>query len=212
MATPSLFRKVIYILVLGSIHQLNFAQSTITVKYFGMTIHPLGDRTAQIQPYKLDHNARFVLNFGGFVGYERFVYKDLISLKAIQGVFSDCSGGFASVSHLGVRALLLDHKNHRLYFGVGPTLIIRDSWRRFGDQYQPSGYFNYYQSKRFGELQWKFIVYGCELEYDYLITERNNLSVSLTPGVPLACVLSVGWKHWFKWERKEEEEFVVPKL
>jgi hypothetical protein len=79
------------------------AQETITLKYFGLTIHPFGDPTAHLQPNKLDSKARFVANVGLFAGYEKFFFKDLFSVKIIQGAVSDCSNGFASITHLGAR-------------------------------------------------------------------------------------------------------------
>lgn len=187
------------------------AQSAFTVKYFGLTIHPFGDPTAELQPYKLDDNAKFVMNFGGFAGYEKFFYRDLVSVKAIQGVFSDCSGGLASVTHIGPRLNLLKVKKHKIYFGIGPTLILRDSWTRFGEKYTSSGYFNVAKTARFGELQWKFIPYGLELEYDFAITERNQFSLSFTPGVPLAMIFSFGWKHWIKIKEFDPYKVYIPR-
>lgn len=186
-------------------------QETLTVKYFGLTIHPFGDPTANLQPLKLDKKARFVANVGVFVGYEKFFYKDLFSAKIIQGVLADCSFGFASVTHLGPRVTLLKSEKHRVYFGIGPTFLVRDSWSRFGDEYASSGFFNETYSKRFGELQWSFIPYAFEFEYDYAFSQKNQLSISLTPGVPLATILSVGWKHWFHLKEFDEYKDFIPK-
>ena len=172
------------------------AQSSFTAKYYGLTVHPFGDPTAHLQPRKLDKNAVFVLNHGLFVGYERFVYKELVSVKFIQGFLQDCSKGFASVTHLGVRATLYQTDKHRFIFGIGPTLIARESWSRFGKQYISSNFFNEHEHPKFGPIQWRFITYGIDLEYDYCISEKNNISISLTPGFPLANIVSVGWKHW----------------
>ncbi|MFT6502304.1 MAG: hypothetical protein ACJASQ_002430 [Crocinitomicaceae bacterium] len=187
------------------------AQETMTLKYFGLTIHPLGDPTAHLQPNKLDPKARFVANVGVFAGYEKFLFKDLFSVKIIQGAVSDCSNGFASVTHLGPRITLMRTKKHRVYFGIGPTLIVRNSWTRFGEEYEASGYFNETYSDRFGALQWKFVPYGLEFEYDYAFNDLNQLSVSFTPGVPLAMILSVGWKHWFHFKDYSGHKVYVPK-
>ncbi len=188
-----------------------WGQSTFTLKYFGMTVHPFGDRMAALQPYKLDKNARFVLNFGGFAGYERFVYKDFVSAKVIQGFFTDCSAGWATVTHLGVRMLLLRNEKHRLYFGIGPTLIMRNSWTRFGERYKSSGYFNEDDTRMLGDIQWKFIPYGCEIEYDYRFTKRDYLSVSFTPGIPLACTFAIGWKHWITIKEFDYTKLYIPR-
>lgn len=188
------------------------AQETLTVKYFGMTIHPFGDRTAELQPYKLDKNARFVVNKGLFVGFEKYFYEDLFSVKIIQGVLTDCSDGLAIVTHIGPRIALMKTEKHRVYFGIGPTLLVRDSWRRFGDAYEPSGYFNETHSKRLGDLQWKFIPYAFEIEYDYAFNNNNQISFSCTPAVPLAALFSLGWKHWFHWkEYNNDVKVYVPK-
>ncbi|MFT5859050.1 MAG: hypothetical protein ACI865_001146 [Flavobacteriaceae bacterium] len=201
--------SVLLFLLVFSAH-LSTAQETLTIKYFGLTIHPFGDPTADLQPNKLDKDAHFVANIGLFVGYENFIYEDFFSIKLIQGFVSDCSNGFASVTHLGPRIALLRKEKHRLYFGIGPTLLVRDSWNRFGDAYESSGYFNETYSPRLGELQWKLIPYAFEFEYDYAFTPENQLSVSLTPGVP-AMIFSIGWKHWFHLREYDDLKLFKPK-
>lgn len=186
-------------------------QSAFTMKYFGLTIHPFGDKTAHLQPKKLDPNAVFVLNNGLFVGYEKFVYQDLASVKIIQGVMTDCSNGLASVSHLGIRATLIQSDKHRLCFGIGPTFIVRESWTRFGADYTSSGFFNEAYSNRLGAIQWKFVPYAFEFEYDYCVTPKDNISLSLTPGIPLANIISIGWKHWLVIKEFDDVQLYVPK-
>lgn len=187
------------------------SQSTLTVKYFGLTIHPFGDKAAALMPYKADSRGVFIANFGGFVGYEKYIYEDFISAKIIQGVFTDCSGGLAGATHIGLRGVLIDRKKHRLSFGLGPTLIYRDSWNRFGERYTSSGFFNEYYSRSIGDIQWKFFYFGFEFEYDYLINSKNDLSVSFTPGVPMACIFSVGLKHWFSKDFKKTLKLAKPR-
>lgn len=205
-------RKITYILLFlfSQVGLFCSAQETITLKYFGLTIHPFGDKTANLQPNKLDKNAHFVANIGLFIGYEKFLYEDRFSIKLIQGFISDCSNGFASVTHFGPRVALLKREKHRIYFGIGPTLLIRDSWLRFGDAYESSGFFNETYSDHFGDLQWKLIPYAFEFEYDIAFNPENQFSISLTPGVP-AIIFSVGWKHWFHLREYDDLKLYVPK-
>ena len=204
-------QSLIFIGIFLSLPLGAFNQSALTVKYFGLTVHPFGDKTAHLQPYKLDDKARFVANFGAFVGYEKFIYKKYLSVKLIEAAFTDCSGGWASIHHLGLRFLLLDKKSkHRLYLGVGPTYILRNSWTRFGEEYNGSGYFNVRESKWLGTVQSKFILYGMEMEYDYALNTNNHLSISFTPGIPLACIFSVGWKRDFNKQSYSKYKFYVP--
>mgnify|MGYP001080124088 CR=1 FL=1 len=187
------------------------AQEAFTIKYYGLSIHPGGDPTAHLQPFRLDDEAKYVMNFGGFVGYEKFIYEDLVSLKVIQGLMADCSAGLASVSHVGIRGRIFDTKKHRLYLGIGPTLLVRDSWNRFGDKYTSSGYLNEYTSRTLGELQWKLVPYGFEFEYDYKISLKDHLSISITPAPPLALLTSIGWKHWIEIKEFPSLKIYTPK-
>lgn len=187
------------------------APSAFTIKYFGLTIHPFGDKTAELQPYKLDRNARFVANFGCFLGYERFVFKDLVSIKIIQAGFTDCSGGLAGFTHVGVRMRMFQLKEKStFYFGFGPAFMYRDSWERFGDAYSSSGYFNS-GSVRGHEIQYKLIPYACEIEWDYKLNEKNAFSVGFTPGIPMALTFSVGWKHWIHKPTFDYLKLYIPK-
>jgi hypothetical protein len=201
-------QKCALILLLGIPFAL-MGQSTLTVKYFGLTVHPFGDNSAALMPYKLDNDAKYVLNAGGFIGYERYIYEDFLALKCIQGVFTDCSGGLAGVSHFGVRGVLIDTKSHRLSFGLGPALLYRDSWYRFGGRYQSAGFFNDYKSRNLGDIQWKLFFLAFEFEYDHSINHNNDLSLSFTPGIPMACVLSIGLKHWFSKDFKKNYKLAL---
>lgn len=198
------FKAVFQALIVALTLTCAQAQTTFTLKYFGLTVHPTGDPTANLQPYKLDKRARFVANFGAFAGVEHFVYKEYVSVKLIQGLFTDCSGGWCSVTHIGGRMILYKRPKHRIYLGLGPAFMVRDSWTRFGDVYEPSGFFRVGTSRTLGEVQYRFLPVSFELEYDWVLTPKNQLSVSFTPGVPLACILSVGWKHWFDKREKTE--------
>jgi hypothetical protein len=186
------------------------AQSNVSVKYFGLTVHPFGDYSADVQPYKLDKNAYLVANFGGYASYEKFIWIDMLSIKVKQGIFTDCSAGMMGVSHLGVQMNLLEKRKHKLSFGIGPTLIYRESWTRF-PEYQESGFWNKYDSDRFGLVQYKMILYGCEFEYDYTVSDKTDLSVGFTPGFPFAFTFSFGVKYWFDKNFKTRLKLVTPK-
>ena len=171
----------------------SFAQGeNVTAKFFGLTIHPFGDELASVQPNKLDDKAYFVLNLGGFVGYERYIWQDIVSLKLTQGVFTDCSDGKAGFTHLGLRGILYDKGKHHAMMGFGPMLFYRDSWTRFPD-YEDKGVFGLARNKT---IQYKFFWYGLEVEYDYRLSKKTDLSVTFTPGLPFVIAYAVGFKYW----------------
>lgn len=166
---------------------------------------------AEFQPNRFDKRAMFVGNYGGFIGYERFVYKDLLSVKLMQGLFADCSAGWASVTHIGIGGLMFERDRWKGYLGFGPVFMIRESWNRFGDAYESSGYFKEDSHPRLGEIQYKLIPYGLELEFDYSLSEKDHLSLSFTPGIPMAMIFSLGWKHWFSKANFQYDRLTRPK-
>jgi hypothetical protein len=183
--------------------------SNVSLKFMGLTIHPTGDRTAYLQPYKLDPNAYFVMNFGGGLGYERFIWMDVLSVKALQVIFADCSAGLASVTHVALRGTFLNKGRHRLSIGFGPAFMMRQSWNRLPN-YESSGYFNESYIRPLGPVQWKLFWYGVEMEYDVRINDRLDFSTSLAPGLPMAITLGFGLKYWF--ERDYKEKIALPKV
>ncbi len=179
------------------------AQTAFTFRYFGLTVHPFGDQTAEIQPYKLDKNARFVLNFGGFVSADHYVYKDLVCVTGMQAFFTDCAGGWAGFTHIGIRALVLEKGRHRLMLGAGPMLYYRQDWNRF-EEYEDKGSFNRYHSRNVGDVQWRIFPVAGEFAWHYRATDHLDINTGFTPGLPLALCLSVGVTWWP--ERFEQQE------
>jgi hypothetical protein len=172
-----------------------FSQNSFSLRYFGITIHPFGDQTAAVQPYKLDKHAIVVANFGGFFVFDHYLKKDYIAISFMQGVFTDCSGGPGGFTHIGIRARLIDKGKHRLVFGAGPMLYYRRDWNRF-DIYHDSGYFHRYHSSHAGDIQYKIFPVGFEFAYHYEISDHFDFNAGFTPGLPLACSFSAGLTWW----------------
>lgn len=183
--------------------------SNIGLKFIGLTMHPMGDRTANLQPYKLDPHARFVFNFGGVLSYERFIWQDVFSIKVLQALFADCSAGLASVTHVAIRGTFLNRNGHRLSIGFGPAFMVRQDWARLPD-YHSSGFMNESEFPLLGPVQWKMFWYGIEIEYDLRLSKHWDFSASLVPGVPMAITIGAGMKYWFG--RDYKEKISLPKV
>lgn len=203
-------RGIILFIFLGTFLFKSYAQSNVSIKYFGFTLHPFGDYSAEIQPYKLDKKAFTVLNFGGYASYEKYVYGDLLAVRVKQGVFTDCAAGLMGVSHVGVFIKVLEkNEKHKLNIGFGPAFIYRESWRKY-KLYTDTGFWRIYSTKDFGELQYKLILYATEFEYDYKISDKLDLSADLVPGFPFAFTWSFGLKYWFN-RGNGKPIFLIPK-
>ena len=184
------------------------SQNCFSLRYFGLTVHPFGDQTAKLQPYKIDRNAYLVANFGGYASADHYFFYDQLAVTAMQGIFSDCSGGLAGFSHIGLRGLLLDKGKHRLLFGIGPMIYYRRDWNRF-PEYEDAGVFRRHRSRNFGDLQYKIFWIAGEFAWHWQLSEHVDFNAGFTPGIPLALAFSAGISWWPK---RFEVKYVQPRI
>lgn len=168
-------------------------QDNFNINFIFMTWHPDGDEMAFLQPNRLDEEARFVLNWGAVMAYERFVYRKRFSLKLAQAAYSDCAQLFAGHTHLAFRLQILNGEKHNLRFGFGPTWVYRKSWHRFPG-YEPQN--RYLKTK--GDWQYAFVWYGGEIEYDYKVSEHLDATLHIIPGLPDFFTFGVGVRYWVR--------------
>lgn len=184
-------KKQITLLVALFIYLNGNAQSNFGVKYFGLSIHPNGDKQANLMPYKLDNQGKYVFNFGIIASYQKYILDDFLSVKFAQGIYSDCGGLISGHTHLGFRLSIINNAKHELLFGFGPTFIYRKNWKTAYPDYEDTGIFS---SK--GNTQQKFVWYGGELEYDFKISKHWDISTHILPGYPLVVSIGVGVRYW----------------
>ena len=203
-----MMKRILLIILFCFAFKVN-AQNNLNLEFVGLTIHPAGDPTAHLQPNKLDENARFVINYGAVLTYEHFIIGDVLALKGLQSVFADCSAGWAAISHIAIKGMVLRRPKHRLGISLGPAFMIRESWRRFED-YESSGYLNDMYSPIFGPVQYKFFPVAAEIEYDLKLNEQLDFTFSVVPGVPMAFTFGFGIKYWFN--RDFKHRIYLPKI
>lgn len=165
-----------------------YPQNNISIKFVGLSIHPLGEDNAFLMPNKLDENAHLVVNYGGLISYEHFLHKDMFSVKVIQALYADCAARLGGISHIGLRGRILRKGKHSIYGGIGPTLLYRKNWEDLAG-YENTGRFK-------GDVgdtwQYAFLWYGGEFEYNYLISDKIECSMNFTPGYPDLMSLTAG--------------------
>lgn len=167
-------------------------KNAFTVKFIALSIHPVKDNpNAKIYRNRLDKNGYLVMQYGGVLGYERFFYKDIFSIRVQQGLYADCAAVFAGFTHIGWRGRIFKTGKHSLNGGIGPTLVYRRDWSRMKG-YVDDGYF-----KRHNQWQYKFLWYGGEFEYNYQLTANGQFSVMVVPGFPEVITFGIGWRQWF---------------
>lgn len=190
-----MMRKINLLVLFICLNTFLVAQTCVTLRYFGLTIHPSGDQTASLQPYKLDKHAIVVSNFGGFLLVDHYIKRDQVAVTLMQGCFTDCSGGFGGFTHVGLRFRLIDKGRNRILLGIGPMLYYRQDWNRFSE-YHDSGFFHRYHSNQFGNIQYKIFPLAGEFAYHLELSKHFDFNFGFTPGFPLALSFSAGLSWW----------------
>jgi hypothetical protein len=186
-----------------------FSQSSLSAEFVGLTIHPTGDAMAEFQPNRLDKYARFVMNYGAGVTFEKYFVTNVLAVRGLQVVAADCSAGWVSITQVAIKGIVINNPKHRLGLAMGPAFLFRESWNRF-EGYTSSGFMKEGYSNFFGEIQYKFFPLVAELEYDYSFSKRFDLSISMTPALPMAMTFAAGFKYWFN--KDFEEKLYLPKI
>jgi len=162
------------------------------VKLFGLTIHPIGALNYPLFPLKLDSEGFVVFNPGVTLNAEYFVWRDIISIKAVQGLYGDCVMQFAGFPHIGFRIRFLKIKRFSMNVGIGPTFLYKRSWYRlpgYNDSLET------YKGTKDEDWQYLFYWYAGEIETDIQVNDNFDVSITVIPGVPDIINISTGFPY-----------------
>lgn len=161
------------------------------LKYFPLVIHPTEPRLNEYYTHDISGDGLVALGVGAVGGVDIYNEENSLGIRFMQGLYEDCAGLFSGFTHLGFRHRLIDTGTQNLYWGIGPTFIFRENWRRFPN----------YEGHRIledhGKWEYALIWYGGEIEYNYRLSEDLEFSVTLIPAVPDLIMLGFGVKVWF---------------
>jgi len=166
----------------------------VGIKLCSFSSHPKGSPNAQFMPYKFDAKGIFVYNPGGSLSFEYFIFDDLLSIKLMQGLYGDCALKFLGYSHAGFRVRFFKINRFSMNIGIGPTLIYRQSWYSLNG-YDISEKIMY--GSPFENWEYLFIWYGGEIECNFRILERADLSVSFVPAGMDLININIGFRYRF---------------
>ncbi|MGL4596438.1 MAG: hypothetical protein ACRCYO_02855 [Bacteroidia bacterium] len=163
------------------------AQWYIGVKFIGISWHLKPSKHPHLFKGKLDKKGQGTVTYGIALSCE-YRFKPYWSVKFDQCIFADCAGRFAGTTMLMPRLNVPFGKLGEGTGGIGPFFYYRRNWHEL-DGYVEDGLFKQSKNKRW---QTKFIWYGGELEHNYPITERMDISTNLLPAVPVLFTLTPG--------------------
>lgn len=167
---------------------LCMAQSNISAALTGLGID-FGDRTnAPIYKIKADNEGKIQLEPGIRLGGEIYA-SDITSIKFAQTIKLDCMKKAAFSTQVMLRFRVFKIYKHSLSVGIGPCGFYRQTWE------ESEGYVedNVYHS---GSFQTKICWLSGEIEYNYYLSKKNDLSFAITHSNPESMGFAIGIKHW----------------
>lgn len=167
--------------------------NAISAQWIGLVFHPKGGTYPHRYIRKLDPEAYFVVEHGIILTYEHRVF-DRGYIKGGAALNLDCANVIAGFFHIGLHYQVLNKKRHILSAGLGPTLVFREDWHQFPEYVSDE----FFKESVHGKWQYRFVIFG-NIEYNYLVSKKLLLSVSLIPAGHLLMTFTFGVKYVLKY-------------
>jgi hypothetical protein len=167
------------------------AQSTLIFEFTGIG-HPFDKKNIASFENKADANGNLIIEPGIYLTYESYIKKNYVSLQIVQGLYSDAAGQLAGFTQFGYRNRFFHKWRNAFSISFGPTLLYRDDWNNISEYVPQKGWFQN------GDWQTRWTLAG-ELEYNYFLSKRGDLAVSLTFNYEyLGLGFWVGYRYWIQ--------------
>jgi len=181
----NLYIFTIIVLITGRI----FAQSSISIKAVTLAAHPFENRNSELYNTSISSNGTFTAEPGLLFSFE--VFGDpFTSLKFVQmGNYDQCSK-LSGYTQIMIKRKLFQYYKHSMSIGLGPMVHYREKWTDIVG-YQDEGF---YTDK--GNMQYKITWVSGEIEYNYYIGKKGDISIALVNLHPESIGLAIGYKFW----------------
>ena len=181
-------KRIIFAATLSMSVFLCAAQSNISAALGGLGADFGSKKNAPLYKIKADNDGKILLEPGIRLGGEVYA-SDITSLKFAQTIKLDCMQKIAFSTQVMIRFRLFKIYKHSLSLGIGPCGFYRQTWEDIEGYIDDEVYHN-------GSFQTKVCWMSGELEYNYYLTKKLDLSVAVVHGNPEGIGLAVGIKHW----------------
>ena len=167
---------------------------TSNFKYMGLTYHPGGGSNVEGKQYPRawDKGGYFVQQVGIETDLD-YKWKPWLHARATFALYKDCIDAWSGWIGLMPR---LNHEfdfGLSVNFGIGPSIIWRESW--WGtDYFDYNGDFFYGKENTGEAIQWAFLWYGGNIELSWDFKNGHGIVYSLIPGYPQVFTSSIGWR------------------
>ncbi|PLX08361.1 MAG: hypothetical protein C0594_06095 [Marinilabiliales bacterium] len=179
---------------------LLFAQNNVSFKVLWLGATPYDSEYKHLWENNLTPNGKWIFQPGIVLHYEFFILELDHSIRFQEGILLDVAAQPSAFTHIGYRVRLFKKWRNTVNFGLGPTIFYRSSWKNF-DDYQDHG-----DMEIAGNIEYKFLPIGFELEYDFYVSNKSDISLSFYYMQPKTISLSIGYKYWIHTKIKHKKK------
>ena len=179
------------------------AQKDFSIKAYGTTADFWDKHNPAIYPGKLDETGRYLLEPGIVMSFESYSsFHELFAFEIVQGLYFDAAQQFAGFSHFGVRRKFLQIWKHSVTIGFGPTFHYWQSRDNLAGYERDESITNNYG------WEYRFAWISGELEYNFYLSKKSDISVAIYNIHPTAFTLAIGYTYWIT--RKQSKNCNCP--
>ncbi len=163
-----------------------------SLQWLGYSYHPGGGSFPKRYPLKLDKKAYHVVEIGAVAKLD-YDLNEKFLLRLAASYYKDCAMKDAGFLHFGFRGRIFSRGKHNILIGLGPTLSFRRNWHSI-PEYDGDGF---YGNRSYLGWQYRFFIWGGELDYLYEISDGVEFHYSFIPGFPYAYTSLFGIRYRF---------------
>lgn len=174
------------LLILLGCHVL--AQNSVSFKANTLTCQFTETQPA-LAKLKLSGDGKLAAEPGIIFAYETYANSNT-ALKLSQAILLDKASHLAGATSVMIKFRLLKSFKHSIYLALGPTLHFRKNWADM-DEYVDEPVYNSNE-----DWQHKISWLSAEIEYNYYLNKKTDLSISLNHVQAESVGLAIGVKYW----------------
>ncbi|MBU0763996.1 MAG: hypothetical protein KJ607_04080 [Bacteroidetes bacterium] len=190
---------LIILIVIASINDVT-GQSNVSLKLHGIGFLAKKSEYGPIFENNIDPAGRWIFQPGLVLSYEVYLLEYDHAVQFQQGITLDIAAQACGFTWIEYRLRVWKFWRHTVTFGTGPVLYYRSSWDRF-PEYRDHGDLDIT-----GNLEYRFMPIGAELEYSYYISNKSDISFSIQYSQPKTVSASIGYKYWIQTKIKHKRK------
>ncbi|MBN1251882.1 MAG: hypothetical protein JXR51_10580 [Bacteroidales bacterium] len=184
-----IFKAFFNILLVLLIFECNLSsQTNISVKFLSLT-YEFDALNSVFYNRKLNEKGSFCLESGLIFSFEAYSNENT-AIKFSQSLFYDKLSQLSANTQIMIKFKLIKHFKNSLYVGIGPNFQLRKARNSI------NGYIDEAYYENLNDLQYKISWLSAEIEYNYYLNKKTDLSISINHIQPKSIGLAVGLKYW----------------